>query len=328
MQNLRADISLNPADVTVNVGSSGGSSGGGGSGSTGGGGSGGSGSGGSGSADYTLYIEPGYLTINGDGGAVIDVWGYTDVNGAPPMVPGPRLEMTQGQTVTIEVVNNHNRNHNFVIQGVTSDTGSIAPGSSKTYTVTANQGGVFFYRDTLNSNVNREMGLHGAVIVRSNSNNRVWDNGPSYDIERLWVLTDMDVPRWNDRASAGQSVSTGTYRPNYFMINGQGGFDGMHDPNTILEGNIGDVGVVRIVNAGQFDQSLHWHGNHFRVISRNGQHLNNFEWQDTINVKAGTTMMVLYQLRDGIFPMHVHSAQMETANGVYLNGTATLIVGN
>jgi hypothetical protein len=26
--------------------------------------------------------------------------------------------------------------------------------------------------------------------------------------------------------------------------------------------------------------------------------------------------------------MHVHSAQMETANGVYLNGTATLIVGN
>jgi hypothetical protein len=37
--------------------------------------------------------------------------------------------------------------------------------------------------------------------------------------------------------------------------------------------------------------------------------------------------MVVYTLRPGIFPMHVHSAQMETANGVYLNGTATLIVG-
>jgi hypothetical protein len=329
MQNLRADISLNPDDVTINVGGSGG--GGSGGGSTGGdstGGSSGGGTSGSGSADYTLYIEPGYLTINGDGGAVIDVWGYTDANGAPPMVPGPILEATQGQTITVEVVNNNNRNHNFVIQGVTSDTGSIAPGSSKTYTFTPNQGGVFFYRDTLNSNVNREMGLHGALIVRSNSSNRVWDNGPSYNIERLWVLADMDVPRWNDRASNGQSVSTGTYRPNYFMINGQGGFDGMHDPNTVLEGNVGQVGLVRIVNAGQFDQSLHWHGNHFRVISRNGQHLNNFEWQDTINVKAGQTMMVLYQLRDGIFPMHVHTAQMETANGVYLNGTATLIVGN
>ena len=325
MQNTRQEISLNPDDVTVNVGGSGG---------------GGStpppeppppdsgGTGGSGSADYTFYIEPGFTTINGDGGAVIDVWGYTDVNGGAPMVPGPVIEATQGQTLTVEVINNHNRSHNFVIQGVTSDTGSIAAGGSKTYTFTPNSGGVFFYRDTLNSNVNREMGLHGALIVRSNSNNRVWDNGPSYDIERLWVITDMDVPNWNNRAANGQSVSTGSYRPNYFMINGQGGFDGMHDPNTVLEGNSGQVGVVRIVNAGQFDESLHWHGNHMQVISRNGNHLNNFEWQDTINVKGGETMMVLYQLRGGIFPMHVHAAQMETADGVYLNGTATLIVGN
>jgi hypothetical protein len=323
MENIRDEFGISPADVTVNVGGSGGGSGGGSTPppDTGGGT-------GSGTADYTLFIEPGFLTINGDGGAVINVWGYTDASGAPPMVPGPLLEVTQGQSITVEVVNNHNQNHNFVIQGVTGDTGSIAPGSSKTYTFTPDSGGVFFYRDTLSSNVNREMGLHGALIVRSNSSNRVWDNGPSYDIERLWVITDMDVPRWNDRASAGQSVSTGSYRPNYFMINGQGGFDGMHDPNTVLEGNSGDVGVVRIVNAGQFDESLHWHGNHFQVISRNGNHLNNFEWQDTINVKGGETMMVLYQLRGGIFPMHVHTSQMETANGVYLNGTATLIVGN
>ena len=279
-------------------------------------------------ADYTLYIENGYLTVNGDGGDVIDVWGYTDANGAPPMIPGPVLETRQGQPLSVKVVNNHNQNHNFVIQGVTTDTTSIPPGSSRTYTFTPNKGGVFLYRDTLNNNVNRSMGLHGALIVRSNSNNRVWDNGPSYNFERLWVMTDMDVPRWNNRASAGRSVSTSSYQPNYFLINGQGGFDGMHDPNTVLEGNIGQVGLVRMVNAGQFDQSLHWHGNHFQVISRNGTHLSQYEWQDTINVKAGETVMVLYQLRKGIFPMHVHAAQMETANGVYLNGTATLIVGN
>ena len=113
------------------------------------------------------------------------------------------------------------------------------------------------------------------------------------------------------------------------MINGQGGFDGMHDPNTVFEGRVGQTGIVRIVNAGQLDESLHWHGNHFRVISRDGSRLGQFEWQDTINVKAGTTMMVLYRIdQPGIFPMHVHTAQMETANGVYLNGTATLIVGN
>ena len=323
MQNTRAEISLNPDDVTINVGDSGGSSGGG---STGGS-TGGTGGGGSG---LTLYIEAGSLSINGAGGDVIDVWGYTDTPGSGPMVPGPVLEAREGDSVTVTIVNNHNRSHNFVIKGVTSDTSSIPAGGSRTYTFNTNQAGVFFYRDTLNSNINRSMGLHGALVVRTgDGSRRAWSGGPSYNIERTWVIADMDKPRWNDRAASGQSVSTGTYRPNYFMMNGQGGFDAMHDPNTVLEGNVGQTGIVRIVNAGQLDESLHWHGNHFRVISRDGTRLSQFEWQDTINVKAGTTMMVLYRFdQPGIFPMHVHTAQMETANGVYLNGTATLLVGN
>lgn len=280
--------------------------------------------------NVTLYIEAGSLSINGAGGDVIDVWGYTDTAGTGPMVPGPVIDAREGESVTVTVVNNHNRSHNFVVKGVTTDTGSISPGNSKTYTFTTSQAGVFFYRDTLSSNLNREMGMHGALVVRTaDGSNRAWTGGPSYNFERLWVLADMDKPRWNDRAAAGRSVSTGTYRPNYFMINGQGGFDGMHDPNTVFEGNVGQTGIVRIVNAGQFDESLHWHGNHFRVISRDGTRLGQFEWQDTINIKAGTTAIVLYKLdQPGIVPMHVHTAQMETANGVYLNGTATLIVGN
>jgi hypothetical protein len=39
--------------------------------------------------------------------------------------------------------------------------------------------------------------------------------------------------------------------------------------------------------------------------------------------------MVLYQLNQpGHYPMHVHTAQMETGNGVYLNGTATMIIAH
>ncbi len=65
------------------------------------------------------------------------------------------------------------------------------------------------------------------------------------------------------------------------------------------------------------------------MISRNGNRLSQFEWQDTINLKAGTTAMVLYQLNQpGHYPMHVHTAQMETGNGVYLNGTAAMIIAH
>jgi FtsP/CotA-like multicopper oxidase with cupredoxin domain len=280
-------------------------------------------------ASYTLYIESGTHVINGAGGATLKVWGYTTGSGAPPMVPGPVLEAREGETVTVSVYNNHNKPHNFVVKGLTSDTTSIAARSNRIYTFTASKAGVYLYYDTLVGNVNRAMGLHGALVVRTaDGSNRAWTNGPSYETERLWVVSDMDKPRWNDVAGNGGTVNTGVYKPNYFMMNGLGGHDAMHDPNTVLQDEVGRTGIVRMVNAGQFDQSLHFHGNHYRIIDIDGTRYNPAEWGDTLNLKAGTTAMVLYTLTDGIFPMHVHTAQLETANGVYLNGTATLLVGN
>lgn len=279
-------------------------------------------------ASYTLYIKAGTHTINGAGGTTLKVWGFTDNPGAGPMVPGPLLESQEGETVTVTVYNQHTLPHNFVVRGVTTDTSSIPASSSKTYSFTTSRAGTYLFSDTLNNNINREMGLYGALVVRAAGGvKKAWTNGPSYDLERLWVVSDMDKPRWNDIAGNGGTVNTGTYRPNYFMINGLGGFDGMHDPNSILQGQTGQVGLVRIVNAGQYDQSLHFHANHYRLIDDNGLRLSNPEYGDTINVKAGTTAMVLFPLRSGIYPMHIHSAQMETANGVYLNGVATLLVG-
>jgi FtsP/CotA-like multicopper oxidase with cupredoxin domain len=280
-------------------------------------------------ASYTLFIQSGTHTVNGAGGTTLKVWGYTTGSGAPPMVPGPILEAREGEAVTVTVYNNHNKSHNFLIKGVTSDTTAIPAGGNRTYSFTPTKGGVYMYYDTLASNVNREMGMFGALIVRpADGSNRAWGSGPGYDIERLWVISDMDKPRWNDVAGNNGTVSTGTYKPNFFMMNGLGGFDGMHDPNSVLQGAAGQTGLVRIVNAGQLDESLHFHANHFRIIDVDGARLSSPEYGDTINVKAGTTAMVLFQLKSGIFPMHVHTAQMETANGVYLNGVATLLVGN
>lgn len=279
-------------------------------------------------ASYTLYIKAGTHTINGAGGTTLKVWGFTDNPGAGPMVPGPLLESQEGETVTVTVYNQNNRSHNFVVRGVTSDTSSIPAGSSKTYSFTTPRAGTYLFSDTLNSNINRSMGLYGALVVRAAGGvKKAWTNGPSFALERLWIVSDMDKTRWNDVAGNGGTVSTSTYRPNYFMINGLGGFDGMHDPNSILQGQAGQIGLVRIVNAGQLDQSLHFHASHFDVIDDDGLRLSKPESGVTINVQAGTTAMLLFPLKSGIYPMHIHSAQMETANGVYLNGVATLLVG-
>jgi hypothetical protein len=334
MSNTRAEISLSPRDVTISVGGSGGG--------------GGSTpppdptpepppptSGGSGNADYTLYIEEGFVSVaaspeTGNGATTIPSWGYTTVNGGNGQFPGAILESVEGGSFTIEVVNHHNINHNFVINGVSNDSTSISPGNSRTYTINTPNAGVYLYRDSLNNNINRALGLFGGLVVRTaDGSQRAWSNGPRFDQERLWVINDLDRPRWTERAFNGNSVSTGTYRPNYFFMNGLNGFAGMGDANSTLEGNVGDVFLVRIVNAGQFDQSLHFHSNHFRVLSRGGSRENQPPWQDTINVKAGSTATVLYQLNQpGHYPMHVHTAQMETGNGVYLNGTATMIIAH
>lgn len=280
-------------------------------------------------SSYVLYIKAGTHTINGAGGTTINVWGYTDNSTAAPMVPGPVIESHESETVTVTVYNQDSRSHNFVVGGLTTDTTAIPAGSNKTYSFTTPNAGVYMYSDTLNSNINREMGLYGAVVVRAAGGaNVAWTGGPSFDVERLWITSDMDKPNWNDVASTGGTVNTATYRPNYFMMNGMGGHDAMRDPNTELIAAAGQVGLVRIVNAGQFDESLHFHANHFQIIAVNGTRPT-AQWADTINVKAGQTAMVLYKIKYAgqTFPMHVHTAQMETANGVYLNGVATLIVG-
>jgi len=277
--------------------------------------------------NYTLYIGTGSLTVNGAGGATLNVWGYSDVAGSAK-VPGPILTANEGDTVNITVINNHSLNHNFVIQGITSDTTAIPAGQSRGYSFTASTAGTYLYSDTLNSNINREMGLYGVLVVGpADGSNRVWTNGPSYSFQRTWVVSEMDKPRWNDVAGSGGTVNTSVYKPNYFLINGKGGFDGMHDAATTIDGTVGQTALVRIVNGGQFAHSLHFHGNHFQVLSVNGvRRTSPYQELDVINIPPMGTAEVLYYLNQpGDYPMHIHTAQMETANGVYLNGVVTMI---
>lgn len=277
--------------------------------------------------NYTLYIKSGTLTVNGTGGATMPAWSYTDVSGSTK-VPGPVLTANEGDVVNITVYNNHTVNHNFVIQGVTSDAAAIAPGGSKLYSFTASTAGTYLYSDTLNSNINREMGMYGALRVGPvGGGNTAWTGGPAFSFHRTWVVSEMDKTRWNDVAGSGGTVSTSVYKPNYFLINGRGGFDGMMAADTTIDGNVTQTALVRIVNAGQLSHSLHFHGNHFQVLTLNGVRQSSpYQELDVINVPPLGTADVLYYLNQpGDYPMHVHTAQMETANGVYLNGVATMI---
>lgn len=276
---------------------------------------------------YSLYVTAGSWTINNGGGTALPVWTYTDVAGAVK-VPGPFLTANEGDTVQITVTNNHTVNHNFIIKGVTTDATAIAPGGSRTYSFTASKAGTYLYYDTLNNNINREMGMYGMLWVGpSDGSQRVWTNGPTFSFQRLWVVSDMDKPRWNDVAASGGTVNTAVYKPNYFMNNGKGGLDAKKDPAITIDGGLGQTALIRIVNAGQLAQSLHFHANHVQVVRMdNVQQAAPYKQLDVINVPPGTTADVLFYLNQlGDYVLHNHTAHMETANGFYLNGVATMI---
>ena len=278
--------------------------------------------------NYTLYISSGNLTINGTGGTTLAAWGYSTVAGSP-VFPGPQLQANEGDTVNVTVINNHNISHNFVIQGVTTDTTAIPAGSSKGYSFTASTAGSYLYYDSLNNNINREMGLYGALIVGpADGSNKAWTNGPAYSFQRIWVVSEMDKPNWNNVASTGGTVNTSVYKPNYFMINGRGGFDAMAAADTTIEGTVGQTALVRIFNPGQYSESLHFHANHLQVLTVNGvRQTSPYQELDVINIPPMGTADVLFPLNQpGHYPMHVHTSNMETANGVYLNGVATMII--
>ncbi|MGD8640711.1 MAG: multicopper oxidase domain-containing protein, partial [Gammaproteobacteria bacterium] len=280
---------------------------------------------------YNFFVALGDLEItaseiSGNGADTFPVWGFSQTL-AQIDVPGQVIEAVTGQTVNVEVVNDHFLDHSFEVTGLLTGTPLIVSGATGNFQFTPQQAGVYLYYDPdLRS---REMGMFGAVVVRpADGSNTAWEGGPAFDQERTWVITDMD-DSWN-RVSTFLPVDTTQYNPNYFLLNGKNGFAAKQDPLSTLEGTVGETFLVRIVNAGQYDQSLHFHANHFQIISQDGVKADNIAdapWVTTVNVKRGSTAMVLYTLdKPGTYPVHVHSAQMETGNGVYLNGTATYII--
>jgi FtsP/CotA-like multicopper oxidase with cupredoxin domain len=78
--------------------------------------------------------------------------------------------------------------------------------------------------------------------------------------------------------------------------------------------NVGDQVKVRIVNAADSDHPMqhpiHFHGQRFLVLSRNGIPNENLAWKDTVLVPAGETMDILVEMSNpGAWMVHCHIAE-------------------
>jgi FtsP/CotA-like multicopper oxidase with cupredoxin domain len=183
-------------------------------------------------------------------------------------------------------------------------TQEAAPGGSVTYSFTATTPGTHAYHSGTQADLQIEMGLFGAVVVLPATPPAscattgeyalaasAYDNaGTCYDREYLFQLSEMDS-RIHDAALAQVKacatapcpqvvVNTEPYHPNYFLINGRSMPDDMdgsyapgyaHQPyNANPHMHPGEKLLMRIIGQGRWQHPFHFHGNHARVLARDG----------------------------------------------------------
>ena len=243
-----------------------------------------------------LTAKADYVT-SADGGSIL-LWGLTNGSGRA-QYPAPTLILDQGDTITVTLTNQLAVATSLVFPGhdVTLCTGAAGvltceAGPSDgiaTYTFTAEQPGTYLYHSGTNAALQVEMGLLGAIVVRPygfDANNPTAYGHPdsAYDREYLFLLSEMD-PIIHQMVEYGDSFSgtdvLGDYFSTYWFINGRTGPDTMFGSGvsylpTQPYGSLalmmpGEKVLMRVVSAGRDLHPFHHHGNHARIIARNGR---------------------------------------------------------
>lgn len=295
---------------------------------------------------FSLTAGSGYIT-EPDGNSIY-MWSYHDT-GESFQLPGPVLCVTAGQAVTVILRNELPEPTSIVFLGqnnvrangapaqpqftggsLTSLVQGAEPGGSITYTFTPTKPGTFLYQSGTNANVQNQMGLYGAMIVRpagrpDQVNDRA-DSKFAYSAssqndnkEYVYLLSEVD-PNLHLAVERGQPVNWNNYRARYFLINGRSMPDTIAPnrapwlPNQPYGSLVHikpydaqanpDPAVIRYLNAGTVNYPFHPHGSDERVINKDGRPLQGPAGQDLsyskflLDIAPGQTLDVLMTWRD------------------------------
>ncbi len=341
MSNQRAELSLNPADVTVNVGASGGGSmpppdGG--------------------AAATTIPVfDAGNVSLvvrqinkTMNDGNNINFWvfceggmggGTMDGMAGGCTLPSPVLELDVNQqaNVTLNMMmapqeaapyNGHTIHHHGV-DVITAEDGvpetSFTVTNSHTYTFSNDSRyvGSHMYHCHVHTVKHLEMGMYGALIVKDG--NRINSGGPSYDFEWNVVLSAVD-PDYHTNAAVQDSTVFADYDPRYFLANGEEGLS-TNNPAQVFTAAPGADVAVRLVG-------IHSTNARFELRDSNGSR-QSFTWHNTdgfalpsprsvtsIDVSPGQTKDVMITLPNSSGTWYPEVSYRDLRNNsTYSNGT-------
>jgi len=248
--------------------------------------------------NFSFRAKQDFITTP-DGGS-ITIWGYADGSDASnrAQYPGPTLIVNEGDTVTITLDSELDVPVSIVFPGqskvsavggtagaLTQEAGANLT-STVTYSFVASKPGTYMYESGTRPDLQVEMGLLGALIVRPSMGAKFAydDAGTRFDQEYLFLLTDVD-PSFHDLVEFGEmaSIDTSKFYPVYWFINGRAAPDTMAESyspflptqpyNALPRMHPGEKLLMRVIGAGRDLHPFHHHGNHAEIIARDGRML-------------------------------------------------------
>ncbi len=267
---------------------------------------------------FTVHATDGYVQI--PDGNTIYMWSYSDSGSTTFQLPGPTLCVNQGDLVSVTLVNDLPEPVSIVFPGQTgvlanglpaepqmsgSEVTSLvqpagASGGSVTYSFVALEPGTYIYQSGTDPAKQVQMGLYGALVVRPLGNPDWAYNDAATKFkastEYVQLLSEVD-PDLHQAVERGEAYNITTYHPRYWMINGRS------FPDTIAPNGAPwlpsqpyssmvhiepsdpslnpDPALIRYLNVGSLNHPMHPHGNHGRVIARDGRLLEGAGGEDT-----------------------------------------------
>jgi len=257
---------------------------------------------------FNFTAKQGYIST--PDGNMIYSWGYANSGAATMQLPGPTIIVNQGDTVTINLKNAitipgppavPGPNVSMLFPGQTSVTASggvsgvltqetpADNATTVTYTFLAANPGTYTYFSGTNMELEAEMGLYGAIIVRPTgfdpavaANRRAYNTSASqYDQEYLYLLSDLD-PTLHPLVEQNRlsEYDNAAFFANNWLVTGRCFPDTMADPNvgylpsqpynTAPLTHPGEKVLVRFIGAGHDLHPLHHHGNNAWQFAKDG----------------------------------------------------------
>ena len=224
-------------------------------------------------------------------------------------VPGPRIRVTEGERVRIDVENRLPEAtsvhwHGMILPNAMDGPADvtqkpIGPGETFTYEFTARQQGTYFYHSHKEPDRQQALGMYGALIVDPKDPSI----DESYDYDHEYTI---QLQEWLKKEGyTYPAMLMEGAMPNFFTINGKA-----YPETETVNMEVGERLRIRFIGSNNnFVHPMHVHGGPFEVVETDGNVVPEDVrlLKDTVNVGPGERYDVVWEAREpGKWLVHCH----------------------